>query len=120
MHLERANPTEGIESMEVTIHDYRDWRARQRSFVHLGAFYQGTVNIRGTERPERYEGAFMTANSFNVIGVQPILGRGFRDEDEQPGSPKVVLSGHRVWQDRYGGSPDVVGPFKGAPGTMGW
>ncbi len=39
MHLERANPTEGIQSMEVTIHDYRDWAERQRSFTELGAFY---------------------------------------------------------------------------------
>ncbi len=109
MHLERANPTEGIESMEVSIHDYRDWRDRQRSFEHLGAFYQGTVNIRGTERPERYEGAFMTANSFDVIGVQPILGRGFREEDERPGATQVALIGYRVWQDRYGGSREVLG-----------
>lgn len=109
MHLERANPTEGIQSMEVTIHDYRDWRERQRSFEHLGAFYQGTVNIRGTERPERFDGAFMTANSFDVIGVQPILGRGFREEEERPGAPQVALIGYRVWQERYGASADVLG-----------
>jgi predicted permease len=109
MHLERANPTQGIQSMEVSIHDYRDWRERQRSFDHLGAFYQGTVNIRGTERPERYDGAFMTANSFEVIGVQPILGRGFREEEELPGAQQVALIGYRVWQERFGGSPDVLG-----------
>lgn len=121
MHLERANPTEGIESMEVTIHDYRDWRDRQRSFEHLAAFYQGTVNIRGTERPERYEGAFMTANSFDVIGVQPILGRSFREDEEQPGAPQVALIGYRVWQERYGGSRDVLGQqvtINGEPGQI--
>lgn len=121
MHLERANPTEGIESMEVTVHDYRDWRERQRSFENLAAFYQGTVNIRGTERPERYEGAFMTANSFQVIGVQPILGRGFREEEEQVGTPQVALIGYQVWQDRYGGSPDVLGQvvtINGEPGEI--
>lgn len=109
MHLERANPSQGIQSMEVTIHDYRDWRERQRSFEHLAAFYQGTVNIRGTERPERYDGAFMTANSFDVLGVEPVLGRGFRPEEEEPGAPQVVLLGYRVWQDRYGGSHEVLG-----------
>ncbi|MDA0313048.1 MAG: ABC transporter permease [Gemmatimonadetes bacterium] len=119
MHLERANPTQGIESMEVTIHDYRDWQERQRSFTHLAAFYQGTVNIRGTERPDRYDGGFMTANSFEVIGVQPILGRGFREEDEQPGSPQVALLGYRVWQERYGGSPDVLGQGVTINGELG-
>ena len=98
MHLERANPTQGIQSMEVTIHDYRDWRERQRSFEHLAAFYQGTVNIRGTERPERFDGAFMTANSFDVIGVQPILGRSFRPEEEQAGAI-AFLDG--FWRDSF-------------------
>jgi putative ABC transport system permease protein len=119
MHLERANPTQGIESMDVTIHDYRDWRERQRSFTHLGAFYQGTVNIRGTERPDRYDGGFMTANSFEIIGVQPILGRGFREEDELPGSPQVALLGYRVWQERHGGSPVVLGQGVTISGELG-
>ncbi len=121
MHLERANPTEGIQSMEVTIHDYRDWRERQRSFEHLAAFYQGTVNVRGTERPDRYDGAFITANGFDVLGVQPILGRGIRPEEELPGSPQVVLIGYRVWQERYGGSSDVLGTsvtVNGEPGEI--
>ena len=121
MHLERANPTRGIQSMEVTIHDYRDWRERQRSFEHLAAFYQGTVNIRGTERPERYDGAFMTANSFDVLGVEPVLGRAFREDEEEPGGPQVVILGYRVWQDRYGGSHDVLGlpvTINGEPGEI--
>ena len=66
MHLERANPTEGISSMEVTIHDYRDRRERQRSFTQMGAFYAGTVNIRGTERAERYDGQLR-----EILGLAP-------------------------------------------------
>ena len=109
MHLERANPEQDIQGMGVTIHDYRDWRERQRSFDHLAAFYQGTVNVRGTERPDRYDGGFMTANSFQVLGVEPFLGRGFRPEEEVPGSPQVVILGYQVWQERYAASPDVLG-----------
>jgi predicted permease len=109
MHLGRANPSRDIQSMDVTVHDYRDWRERQRSFEHLAAFYQGTVNIRGTERPERYDGGFMTANSFEVLGVEPFLGRSFRPEEEEPGAPQVAILGYRAWQERYGGSRDVLG-----------
>ncbi len=121
LHLERTNPTAGIQSMEVTIHDYRDWAERQRSFDQLAAFYTGTVNIRGTERPERYDGAFMTANSFDVVGVEPILGRSFLPEEELPGGPQVVLLGYEVWQNRYGGTPDVLGmsvSVNGEPGEI--
>jgi len=119
MHLERANPTEGISSMEVTIHDYRDWRERQRAFTQLGAFYAGTVNIRGTERAERYDGGFMTANSFDILGVAPVLGRSFRPEEEEPGATQVVLLGHRVWQERFGGAPDVLGRTVTVNGEVG-
>jgi len=119
MHLERANPSEDIQSMSVSIHDYRDWRERQRSFDHLAASYQGTVNIRGTERAERFDGAFMTANAFDILGVQPTLGRSFREEEEQVGAPQVVLLGYRVWQERYGGSPDVLGQTVTVNGQIG-
>ncbi|MBT8488891.1 MAG: ABC transporter permease [Gemmatimonadetes bacterium] len=119
MHLSRANPTEGIQSMSVSIHDFRDWRERQRSFEDLGAMYQGTVNIRGTERAERYDGGFMTANSFGILGVTPILGRTFTEEEERDGAPAVVLLGHRVWQNRYGGSPDVLGQTVTVNGELG-
>ena len=121
MHLGRANPTQDIRSMDVTIHDYRDWRERQRSFQHLAAFYQGTVNVRGTERPERYDGGFMTANSFDVLGVEPFLGRAFQPEEEDPGAPQVVILGYRVWQERYGGARDVLGTpvtINGEAGTI--
>ena len=54
VHLERTNPSRDIESMAVSIHDYQDWREQQRSFEHLAAYYEGTGNLRGTERPVRY------------------------------------------------------------------
>lgn len=119
MHLARANPEEGIQSMDVTIHDYRDWAERQRSFEHLAAFYQGTVNIRGTERAERFDGGFMTANAFDVVGVQPVLGRSFRPEEEDPEAPQVVILGHRVWEERFGGDPGVLGRTVTVNGAVG-
>ncbi len=109
MHLERSNISEGIESMEVSIHDYTDWEARQRSFESLAAFRTGTVNIRGSERAERYDGAFITASAFEVLGVQPEIGRTFTADETLPGAPMRVILGYRAWQDRFGGSPEVLG-----------
>jgi predicted permease len=109
MHLERNNLAEDIESMEVTIHDYLEWREQQQSFESLAAFYDGTINLSGTERAERYEGAFMTANAFVSLGVQPVLGRGFREDEDEPGAPPVLILGYHVWQDRFSADEDVVG-----------
>ena len=109
VHLERTNLSEGIESMEVTLHDFLDWRERQTSFTDLAAFYDGTVNVSGAERAERFEGAFITPAAFRILGVDPVLGRTFVAEDDDPGSSPVVLLGWHVWQDRYGGDASVIG-----------
>ena len=108
MHLERSNLSRDIESMEVTVHDYQDWREQQQSFESLAAYYDGTINLSGTERAERYEGAFMTANAFESLGVRPILGRGFREDEDEPGAPAVIILGYHVWQDRFSGDEQVI------------
>ncbi|MGH7460646.1 MAG: ABC transporter permease, partial [Longimicrobiales bacterium] len=109
MHVERSNQRQGFNSLEVPIHDYRDWVAQQRSFEALGAFYQGTVNLSGTEKPERLEGAFMSANAFQVLRVQPFMGRAFRAGDDLPGADGVLLLGYDVWQTRFNADPNIVG-----------
>jgi predicted permease len=109
VHLERNNLAEDIESMEVPIHDFMDWREAQTSFEGLAGFYSGTVNLAGTERPERYDGAFISANAFELIRVQPILGRNFQEGEDTPAADPVMLLGYHVWQDRFEGDPDVVG-----------
>ena len=122
VHLERSNVERGIESMEVTIHDYTDWREQQRqSFTDLGAWYSGTVNVADGESPERYDGAFITPSTFALLGVRPVLGRSFMEEDRQTGAPMVMLIGHQLWQERYDGDPGVIGRtvrVNGEPGTI--
>ena len=108
LHLERNNLARDIESMEVTIHDFVDWREQQTSFEDIAAFYQGTVNLSGTERPERFDGAFITASGFRLLRVRPALGRLFREGEDDPAADPVVLIGYHVWLDRFGGDPDVV------------
>ena len=51
----------------------------------------------------------MTLDAFRALGVQPILGRGFQAGDDLPGASSVVLLGHDLWRERYGGAPDIVG-----------
>jgi predicted permease len=110
MHLERNNLAQGIDSMEVTFHEFLDWRDGQRSFEGLAGYYQGTANVSGDgERPERYAGAFLSANAFDVLRVQPLVGRTFRPGEDQPGALPVAVLGHDLWQKRFGGDPAVVG-----------
>lgn len=99
-----------ITRLDVLPHDFVEWREAQTSFEVFAAHYGGTVNVSGPEgRPERYDGAFMTANGFDVARARPLLGRAFVESDDQPGAEPVVVLGYEVWQTRFGGDPGVVG-----------
>lgn len=58
---------------------------------------------------EQVQGLEVSADFFRVYGVSPEVGRAFTDEEQRPGGPPVVVLGHEVWRDRFGGDPDVVG-----------
>jgi putative ABC transport system permease protein len=109
MYLQRSHLERGIPRMDVTIHDFHDWRAQQMAFGDLAAFYTRTVNISGSEKPERFAGAYVTANTFSVLRVQPLLGRVFREGEDTPGAAPVVLIGYHAWQERFGGDPGLIG-----------
>jgi predicted permease len=111
-----------VSQRSVPVHDFLDWRERQTGFQELAGFDWITVNLSGIEgRPQRYTGALVTANMFRVLGVSPAVGRWFEDGDERPGSPRAVVIGHGVWQDRFEGRSDVVGAsvrLNGEPMTI--
>jgi predicted permease len=110
LHLERNNLAEDIESMEVTIHDFVDWREQQQSFEDLSAFYMRSSYLADSEdRPERYTGTFISPNFLDLLGVRPIMGRAFVEEDGRPDAEPVILLGYNIWRDRYGRADDVVG-----------
>ena len=98
------------ERVGVSYPDFQDWRARTRSFQGIAAFSVSTMNMSDQGGvPERYSGAWLTANAFRLIGQSPVMGRDFHPDEDQRGAQPVVLLGYGVWQDRYGGSPEVLG-----------
>ena len=107
--ISRSVPSRDIDFMGVNRHDLYDWRAQQTAFEGLGTFETGTVNLSGTEGPERYDGAFVSANIFELLRVRPALGTGFRPGDDAPKAPLTLVLGHRAWETRYEAAPDVVG-----------
>ena len=122
VHLDQADPARGRREIPVGYHDFQDWRGQQTVFNDLAAFYQGTVNLSGNAaRPERYFGAFVTANTWKVLGVQPALGRGFVEGEDRPGAPPVVIIAHSVWDVRFNRDPEIVGQsvrVNGEPSTI--
>jgi predicted permease len=107
--IQRQNVSRGNDRMSTPIHDFHDFRAQQRSFSAIAAYHGGTVNVSGTEKAERYDGAWVSSDLFDVLKVRPALGRTFTREEETPGNGTVALLSHTMWQDRFGGDPAIVG-----------
>lgn len=109
MHLERANELQGFDSIEVTQHDFVEWRAAQQSFETLAGFYPATVNLSDNELAERFEGAYITPNAFDVIKARAHIGRPLEASDAAPGATPVLLLGYDAWLNRYNGDPGIIG-----------
>jgi putative ABC transport system permease protein len=77
-----------------------------------------TMIITGTGKPDRYLGAAIQADAFQMLGVTPLLGRWFRLEENEASAEPVVLLGHDLWQKRYAGNPAVVGKTIEVNGMM--
>ena len=90
--------------------DYLDLRNDSRSFFGLLAYHDDFMSLTGTGKPERIFGALTSANYFDVLGVRPILGRGFLPEEEQrsAGAAVAVIS-EGMWRTRFGADRSVIG-----------
>ncbi len=85
-------------------------RDGQRSFSGITASGTLSMSLTGKAKPERIWGTVVSANYFTVLGVQPILGRGFLPaEDNTPDGAPVAVISYRLWNTRFAANPDVVG-----------
>ena len=96
-------------------------RERLRAFSQLGAWVTQTHPFDDGRESLRIEGAAITTNMLTLLGVSPLLGRGFTEEESILGNNGVLLLSHSLWQRQFGGSPDVIGRrvlVEGIPHTV--
>ena len=91
--------------------DVLDWEKRQTSFSGVAAFDTTTINLsgEGDGKPERYDGGYMAANAFDLLGAKPFLGRTFLPGEDEMQAPSVAVLSYGLWKTRYGGDPKVLG-----------
>jgi predicted permease len=110
VELAEENVSEGVRGNSVPLLDVLDWREQQTSFRGIAGYTQGTVNIADEgSPPERYDGGYVTANLFEQVDGVPILGRVFNPEEDAGLGEQVVILSYDVWQNRYGGDPQIIG-----------
>ncbi|HEU0252527.1 MAG TPA: ABC transporter permease, partial [Pyrinomonadaceae bacterium] len=88
--------------------NYIDWKNQSQSFADMAATAETSFNLTGDGEPERVSAHAVTANFFPLFGVQPLIGRSFLPEEDQPGANKVVVISHSLWQSRYGGDRKIL------------
>lgn len=89
--------------------DFRDFRARNRSFESMAAFTRGDMQLSGSGEPVRLNGFGVTSGYFRVLGLQPELGREFDLQAETPGNGLQVILSDGLWRTRFGADPNIVG-----------
>jgi putative ABC transport system permease protein len=100
----------GENTWTVSPPDFVDWRAQAGVFAHTAALNSGAdYTITGAGGAERVAAAQVTPDFFDVLGVPPALGRGFTQDNAQVGQDKVAVLSYGLWQQRFGGQPDIVG-----------
>ena len=93
----------------VTDQDLISSRRDLAGVAEVAGAARSTINLSDLDRPERYNGAHVSANLFGLLGVAPLLGRDFAAADEQPGAEQVAMLSYELWQNLYGGDRSVVG-----------
>jgi predicted permease len=88
--------------------EWLEWRRHNAVFVDIAATQPEDATLSGDSEPEQVRARKTTANLWSVLGVKPLIGRTFTEEEDEKGVRVVVIS-HGLWQRRYGGSPDVLG-----------
>src|ERR1019366_3881955 len=88
--------------------NYQDYRDHNSVFSSLILYSGVTVNLTGRGDPQLLMGQVVSANYFTTLGVDPVLGRGFRSEDDLPGAAPVAVISHRLWLRLFDGNRDVA------------
>ena len=89
--------------------NFLDWRRETQTFASMAIYRNKDYNVSGTAEAQRLSGYMISADFFSTLGVNPVLGRAFRPEDDQAGAAPVVILGGGFWTRAFGASPDVTG-----------
>jgi predicted permease len=104
-----------------SVGNFADVQRQSTSFVEVCASHNGGFNLETQDVPERVDGEYVTANYFATFGVQPIVGRVFTSDEDQPGHARVALVSEKLWRARLRGDSSIINRqirISGVPTTI--
>ncbi len=99
----------GFHQAAVSYPNFLDWQRSSRSFQEMAAYRTDNFNLTGQANPERLRGAMASARIFAVLGMRPIVGRTFTDDEDRRGAAPVAVVTSNLWKTRFGGDRAVLG-----------
>ena len=121
VYINEAAPKWNLEYVGINYPDFDLWRKNQKLLTGIALHDQATFNFSAGGSVERIDGAMVTRDFFEVLGVQPIVGRTFSADEDRPKGPRVVLLGESFWRERFNADPKVIGTtlrLDSAPATI--
>ena len=116
-----SNPKRGWHMNTVSYPNFRSWQADNRTLSSIGIFTGSSFNLASGDGADYVEGAEQSWTMFRTLGIAPALGRDFREEEDRPGGPQVVILSDRLWRERFDGRADAIGRevmLNGVPHTI--
>ncbi|HEY9404091.1 MAG TPA: ABC transporter permease [Pyrinomonadaceae bacterium] len=98
-----------LDKAPFTPADFLDYQAQNQSFEQVATFFSQSLTLTGEEQPVRLRSAIVSANFFSSLGVEPFAGRTFLPEEGQPGTKRVAVMSHGLWQRSFGSDPNLIG-----------
>ncbi len=110
MVLQSHNTKKGFTSWGVpSTADFLDYEKQNSSFAQLAVWSNWQYNLTGDGRPDRVEGGLVGWNFFQTLGVQPIMGRAFIEQESQPANSHVAIISRGLWESRFAADPKIIG-----------
>jgi putative ABC transport system permease protein len=96
-------------SAPFTLPEFMDYRSQTRTLAGIAAYTAWSASLAGDNTTEGLQGARISANAFDVLGLAPAAGRLLRESDDRPDAPKVTVLSYRLWQRRFSGAAGAMG-----------
>ncbi len=107
--IRQSAPGLNQQNVGVSIKELYDYRQQLASFDGLVEFHQMNFDLLRRGEPDRVAAGVVSPNFFDVLGIQPLVGRGFVATDDDEDAPAVLVLGHSYWQSRFGGDRAIIG-----------
>jgi putative ABC transport system permease protein len=99
----------GLDRFSVSPANYFDWKSQSTAFEQMAVYYDMGLSLSTSNDPLPLIGAAVSSEFFSVLRLNPMQGRTFTPDEEQPGRDQVVVIGHGLWQRAFGANPNIIG-----------